>query len=68
MSVVLVVHHCQDPVSSGVSFCPSFPFAAYESPGSVLAHACFVGQVPVVDVFAAAIAADISDATFVVVA
>lgn len=68
MSVVFVFHHGQDPVARAVPLRPRFPFAADESLLSVLPYARLVRQLPVVDVVAAAVAAHVCDASFVIVA
>ena len=65
---MLVFHHGQHPVAHRVPLRSRFPFAADESLLPVLPHARLLGQLPVVDVVAAAVAAHVRDAPFVIVA
>ena len=68
MARVLVVHHRQHPIAGAVALGASFPLAADEAAGPVLAHAGLLRQFPVVDVLATSVAADVGDPAFVVVA
>ena len=65
---MLIFHHGQHPVARAISLRSRFPFAPNESLLSILPHACLVRQLPVVDVVAAAVAAHVCDASFVIVA
>lgn len=67
MARVFIVHHRQHPFALFVALRPRLPLAADEPAGAVFAYARFGGEVPVVDVFAAAVAADVGDAAFVVI-
>ena len=64
---MLIFHHGEHPFARGVAFSAGFPFAADEAAGAVFADAGLGRDVPVVDVFAAAVAADVGDAALVVV-
>ncbi len=65
---MLIVHHRQNPRIRACALGASFPLAADEPARAILAHPGLVGQFPVVDVFAAAVAAHVGDAALVVVA
>lgn len=63
-----IMHHRKLPLAPLIHpFGSRFPLAAHESTGAVFPHAGLWGYVPVVDVFAAAVAADVGDSAFVVV-
>ena len=67
MTRVLILHHPQLPLPRLQALGACFPGAPYQAPGAVVSRTCFGCEVPVVGVLAAAVAANVGDAAFVVV-